>query len=402
MHRRTLLTGIAAALTAPIARAQNTPELKVHTDFPSGSARVEGSDPKTRTIRITPTPHPDRGWACWWYFKLTGVRPGETVTLDVGTDGFAKPDRASYSTDNRTWKHTAPGVRRGDRIVYQHVVEAPELWFAWGPPFTLRDAQGLVERLARGSAYTQAFELCKSAEGRPVPGLRVAQGENPERFGVWIQARQHAWESGGSWVCRGLMEWLASADPLAETLRKRAAVSFIPVMDVDNVERGAGGKNQKPHDHNRDWTDAPHWPEVRAVQKQLVTLDATRSLDLFIDLHNPAPNDREPEFFLPPREILTDRARTNREAFLECAREEIRGPLRYNGKRRETGAAYDPKWRSISGNWVAQNSHSHVVALCLETAWNTPNSTQGGYQQVGRELGLAIERYLRESPRPPD
>ena len=66
MHRRTLLTGLAAALAAPGVRAQNEPELKVHTDFPSGSARVLGLDPQTRTIRIVPTPHADRGWACWW------------------------------------------------------------------------------------------------------------------------------------------------------------------------------------------------------------------------------------------------------------------------------------------------------------------------------------------------
>jgi hypothetical protein len=401
MQRRTLLTGaLGTALSnSTLARAQTAPELKVLTDFPGGSAWVEGIDVRTRTLRITPTPHRDRGWACWWYFRLTGVRPGETITLDVGTDGFAKPDRAFFSADRRTWKQTAPGVRQGNRIVYRQVVEGPEAWFAWGPPFVLQDARELVERAARTSPHAKAFELCKSREGRSVPALRVAQGEAPERFGVWIQARQHAWEAGSSWVCQGLIEWLVSTDPRAAELRKRAAVYLVPVMDVDNVERGAGGKSQKPRDHNRDWTDTPHWAEVQAAQKHLVALDSARLLDLFIDLHNPAPNDREPEFFLPPREVLTPRGLGNREAFLDCAREEMTGPLRYNGKKRETGAAYDPNWRQISASWVAQNSHSHVAAVCLETPWNTPNSTQAGYQQIGRELGLAIERYLRESPR---
>jgi hypothetical protein len=35
------------------------------------------------------------------------------------------------------------------------------------------------------------------------------------------------------------------------------------------------------------------------------------------------------------------------------------------------------------------------VALTLETAWNTPQSTQENYQRLGRELGLAVERHLR-------
>jgi len=37
----------------------------------------------------------------------------------------------------------------------------------------------------------------------------------------------------------------------------------------------------------------------------------------------------------------------------------------------------------------------HVVAVTLETSWNTPHSTTEGYRTVGRQQGLAIERYLR-------
>ena len=36
------------------------------------------------------------------------------------------------------------------------------------------------------------------------------------------------------------------------------------------------------------------------------------------------------------------------------------------------------------------------MAVCLETAWNTPASTAENYLRVGRELGLAIARYLQE------
>ena len=60
----------------------------------------------------------------------------------------------------------------------------------------------------------------------------------------------------------------------AETLRKRALITIIPIMDVDNVERGAGGKNQKPHDHNRDWWDMSVWPEVQAAMKQIAEAGA--------------------------------------------------------------------------------------------------------------------------------
>lgn len=402
MKRRDFLAlSLAAPVLPPTAAA--AAELRVRTDFPGGSAKVEGIDQESRTIRLTPTPHPDRGWACWWYFKLEGLKPGETVTLDVGTDSFAKPDRAMFSLDDRTWTHTAPGERQGNRIVYRHRVEQPAMWFAWGPPFVLKDAEALVRRLAAKSPHFSEFELCKSADGRSVPALRIHEPgpEDAPRYGIWVQARQHAWESGGSWVGRGLAEWAASDDPRAVALRKKATIYFVPIMDVDNVERGAGGKNQKPHDHNRDWSDNPHHPAVRAAIKQITALDAVRGLDFFLDLHNPAPGDRQPEFFLTPREFLSPQGLRNMDAFLAAAREEIRGPLTYRGKTRETGPAYDRNWERISGNWVSRNTHGHVVSVCLETPWNTPQSTQEGYLQIGRELGRAIERYFRADVRAP-
>jgi hypothetical protein len=399
---RSLFLILLLAITATVAALAAEPPgaLRVRTDFPGGSAKVEALEEGSRTIRLSPTAHPDKGWLCWWYFKLEGIHVGETITLDVGTDPFAKPDRAFYSLDGSTWKQTTPGERKGDRIVYRQRVDAPEAWFAWGPPFVSKDAQALIASATKRSPAATAFELCKSREGRSVPALRISEGERAERYGVWISARQHAWESGSSWVEKGMIEWLLSADPRAETLRKEATFFFVPIMDVDNVERGAGGKNQKPHDHNRDWTDEPYWPEVKAAQKLLTTVDSYRSLDLFIDLHNPAPNDREPQFFLPPRDKLAPRAAKNLDEFLSAALTEMTGPLTYRGKNRETGPNYDPNWTRISGNWVSQNSHGHVVPVCLETAWNTPNSTPEGYQQIGRELGLAIERYFRKSPRP--
>lgn len=401
--RRQVLQWMGAGALGLGARetAAQAGELRVATHFPGGSGRVERLDAATQTIHLSPTPHPDRGWDCWWYCRLEGIRPGEKLTLSVGGHGFARGDRAMFSADNRNWDHTAPGRKEGNRMLYELRPETAELWVAWGPPFTLADARSLVERAARDCPAASVFELCKSREGRAVPALRVcAVGPNePRRLGIWIQARQHAWESGSSYVCRGLTEWLVSGDPRAAELRRKALVTLVPIMDVDNVERGAGGKNQKPQDHNRDWSAEPHWPEVRAAQAEIRRQAGVGGFDMFVDLHNPAPNDREPEFFLTPRELLSERGRRNLARFLSLAKAEMTGPLAYRGKVRETGAGYDPNWEKISKIWVTRNTPDHVLTATLETAWNTPNSTPAGYMRLGRELGLAIEHYFREDPR---
>ena len=52
----------------------------------------------------------------------------------------------------------------------------------------------------------------------------------------------------------------------------------------------------------------------------------------------------------------------------------------------------------VSGTWVRNHTGDHVVAVCLETAWDTPHSTADGYQAVGRQLAQAVARYLAEAP----
>jgi hypothetical protein len=265
----------------------------------------------------------------------------------------------------------------------------------------LADARALVEHAAKTCKYAEAFELCKSKDGHGVPALRIRQPgvKDAERRGIWIHARQHAWECGSSWVCRGVVDWLISEDPAAESLRKQATITIVPIMDVDNVERGCGGKNQKPHDHNRDWSDTPVWPEVAAAMAAIQKQAKAQRFDLFLDLHNPAPGDHQPFFFVPAGDLLSAEGRGNLERFLESARAEITGPLKLRPKARESGPKYDRNWERISGNWVAKHTQPHVVAACLETSWNTPQSTAENYRTVGRQLGKAVERYLRKPGR---
>lgn len=387
----------AWALAAAVLAGRPATDLRVAADFPGGSAQVESIDAAVRTIRVRPAAHPDRGWACWWYFKAEGLSPGEVVTIDVGGGVWATPDRAAMSADGRAWRQTPPGERHEKgRIRYRVEAPGPEVWFAGGPPFVLADAREAVEAAARACPDgARAFELCRSREGRPVPAVLVGPASGA-REAVWIQARQHAWESGSSWVARGFLEWLTSDDARARALRERAEVVVVPVMDADNVECGAGGKEQKPQDHNRDWGDDPHWPEVRAAQAELARRIGEGRLALFADLHNPGAGSREPYFYVPPRDLLGEEGRAGLEAFLAAARAEMTGPLRFSGRVEESGPGYHPQWERISKNWVTRRSAGRVPAVTLETAWNTPYSTAEGYRRVGRELGLAVERYLRE------
>lgn len=191
--------------------------LSVSTDFEGGSARVVSIDEATQTIRFMPGGDPARGWPCWWFLRIDGAKVGETITCEiVGSDraipqeggykdkplpvGWSTPVRAAVSFDGAAWQHTDPGTKRSDGMTWKVKATGPSVWLAWGPPFTPRDSAALVARLAQERPFAKAFSLARTREGRDVPALHIREGDRPdaERFGVWIQARQHAWESGGS------------------------------------------------------------------------------------------------------------------------------------------------------------------------------------------------------------
>ena len=388
--------------------------LEVVSEFEGASVRIIDTDQAARSISFSPGGDPARGWPCWWYFRIDGITPGETITLRLRgstatlekqqplSAAWAMPTQATYSIDGETWLHTEPGQRDGEWMIYTLKPDAGAAFVAWGPPYTPSTAARFVSEISKESPYATATELCRSREGRAVPMLRVKEGERTadQRFGVWVQARQHAWESGSSWVAQGFARWLVSDDPDAIWLRQHAEISIIPIMDIDNTATGNGGKNALPHDHNRDWSPEPHWNEIQAAQRMIGSLIAEGRMDVFLDLHNPAPGD--PSFFyVLPREMLKEPMISLRDRFIELAYgriSKIKPLIPMSNKPKVTGANYHPLWRQISSNWVSMHGNDHTVSLCLETIWNYKNSTATGYQAVGANLAAAVRDYLGERP----
>ncbi|SFH93727.1 M14 family zinc carboxypeptidase [Planctomicrobium piriforme] len=401
------LFAIAVILTRPCSSA----DLQINTDFEGGSARVESVDQANRIVHFVPGGDAERGWPCWWALRIDGAEQGEIITLDLGGSDvpvrnngkntgvplaavWAMPGRAAYSTDGETWLQTDPGHREGSRIHYQVTATGSTLWLAWGPLFTQRHVDALLADAQKTSPAATSFELARTRDGYVVRGLRITEASSGDVPVVWIQARQHAWESGSSWVARGLVEWLTGGDEDAQWLRRHAEVFVVPIMDVDNVITGNGGKEANPRDHNRDWSDQPTYPEVAAAQSRLLEFAKAGRLALFIDLHNPAANDLQPFFFMVPDEFIGETARENRNAFLRIATARINDPFTLN-QPRTTGPRYHPLWRQISDAWVNEHGNPHTVAVCLETSWNTPFSNTPGYRKVGKQLGQTIAEYMR-------
>lgn len=384
-------------------------ELVVSSDFVGGNAVVVEQDAATQTLHIRPQVRPERGWPCWWYVRVDGLKPGQELQLTVSaaTEPFlanrvldaawALPQQAAISTDNLVWEQTPRGERQGNQMLYRIAVPQPTLWLAWGPPFLPAHAESLLKEAHQQLSGSELFTLATTREGRPVQGIRLGTDGPARPHAVWIQARQHAWESGGSWVGAGFLKWAVSDDPAAVALREQTEIYFVPIMDVDNVSVGAGGKDAVPRDHNRDWVEESRYPEVAAAQQKILELNRSERLVVYIDLHNPGPGDRQPFFFGPKLDKLSAQQQQNYARWMGIAQTTITDL--YQGYRYTDYIKTDEELNRMSSNWVRNHSAGHLLSVTLETAWNRPQGNIAGYLRVGQQLGETLARYLEDSPR---
>ncbi len=405
------LAGVGSTLQAETEFAN----IKVTTAFLGGSAIVKSIDRNTGVCHITPQVRSERGWPCWWYLKVDGAKAGQSITLKLTANGsefrpgrvlnaaWSQPDRAAMSIDNVTWTQTPKCKKNGGVATYTIEAPAESFWLAWGPPFLPSHADEVLASVKAQLPHATMFELAKTRGGRPVRGVQIGNDSDKTspRYSVWIQARQHAWEAGSSWVGRGFVEWLASDDQAAVNLRRVATVYYVPIMDVDNVALGAGGKDAVPRDHNRDWDDKPHYPEVAAAQKRILQLNADGKFDVFVDLHNPGGGERRPYFFGPINlDKLPSLQQQNHARWLAISKDAISGPLPLEPRYKFATYVRTKEERNrMSANWVRNHTADHVLSTTLETVWNTPHSTQKGYRTVGAQLGRVVSRYLETNPR---
>jgi hypothetical protein len=408
------ILSVAAASAIAVAT-----ELTVHTDFEGASATVVAIDQGQRCIRFEPGGDPRDGWPCWWNLCVRGARPGETLTLQIRASStpipqstytwlkdkplsldWAAPDRAAWSVDDDTWQRTEPGTREEEWMTYRLKAESDRLYVAWGPPYTPSRAGKFARECEKKyPVLAKAESLCRSREGRPVALLRIIEGLGvvSGRNVIWVQARQHAWESGSSWVAQGFAHWLLVGGAEADWLRQHHEIVVVPIMDVDHVAKGQGGKEAMPQDHNRDWTDRPHWPEVNAAQVALSAWIEAGCLSAFIDLHNPGPNALAVHFHVPPDERAKPGQSAAIDRFNLVARTNLSRVMPVQENVLKSGGDYDPTWMRMSHNWVAARASESTLALCIETPWNSDQSSQEGYQRMGAAIGLTLYHHLHDA-----
>jgi hypothetical protein len=195
----------------------------------------------------------------------------------------------AVSDDGRNW-HTVPSQPAdATGISYEVELSSACVQIARNVPYTLTD---LNHRLAQAAAHpaVRIYRIGATVEGRPLEMVELGNPDAPRQ--VLFRGAAHPWESGGTWFLDGMMQFLTSADALAETVLRNTCFCLMPMSNKDGVCRGMTRFNVCGMDLNRNWSkdrpaDPALAPENACLQNWLNERQRQGRLPrLAIDMHN--------------------------------------------------------------------------------------------------------------------
>lgn len=128
-----------------------------------------------------------------------------------------------------------PGRHEKTQVTYDLTVPPGITSLALYPEYNYTDCCQFVER--HRSAGVEVQSIGKSQEGRDLWMLHLPS-PNPRAKRFVVQARDHAYESAGSFCVEGIMDMLLSGSEQSRLLRREYGVYVIPMANPDGVHNG--------------------------------------------------------------------------------------------------------------------------------------------------------------------
>lgn len=293
-YNRGMIALLLALLIAPVV-----------TDFPGGSAgRVEWLSESHVRVNVEGQADQDgrNRQANWYYFRVDSY-PKREIRIDLadlvgeynyryGSHAVNESTHPVYSYDGIRWTHF-PSVEwdaKNIQLSFRFTPERSPFWIAHTPPYTEKEL-GRLESAVGGNPMLHRESVGKTLEGRDMPLWTITDPAVPQvrKKTIWLMFRQHAWESGSSWVCDGAVRALLADNEEAAQLRRSVTWKIFPMADPDGVFHGGVRFNRKGYDLNRNWDaiDAAKMPEIAAQHAAIEQwLAKGNEIDAFLALHN--------------------------------------------------------------------------------------------------------------------
>jgi hypothetical protein len=351
--------------------------MKIHSNFTGGNIVFDRIDGDTvyleRDIRDT-----EGDWF-YWAFCVEGAA-GRTLTFVFPSKHRVGRFGAAVSHDLVNWHWSESG--EGTTFSYTFAEEENKVYFAHNMLYHPSHWDDFCSRMG-----LKQENFCKSVKGRDLLAVRFGEGEKY----ILLTARHHACEATGSYVMEGVIETLRAHLP------EGYAVLAVPFVDYDGVVDGDQGKNRRPYDHNRDYTDAP----IYEVVAKMMEFGREHDLRYTFDFHSPWHMGAENDYVFFSRSTEAMEPFTN--AFGEYMKKATAaGELKYTGN---WDVGPNEKWNDeTSPN--SKNYFSKQDSVRLSVTTETPyfgvtdgmgKISQEAMLELGRSFGRSIAKYIREN-----
>ncbi len=372
-------------------------ELIVDDKLPAGNIladRIEGDE-----VHLRVDPRDTEGFWFYWCFRVRGAA-GRRLRFRFAEGPVFTVRGPAISLDRgRSWRWL--GMAEAGEWYFDYAFSPDEhcVWFSMGMPYTAYELERFLAAHSN-SAHLRRDVLCLSRGEREVDRLHVGRLDREPAHRIVLTARHHACEMMADYVMEGVLGAALGADELGAWYREKVEILAVPFMDKDGVEKGDQGKNRRPHDHNRDYGEAPIHPEVRALKRFVPAWGGGR-LHAALDLHCPyirGGKCSESIYLVGSPKAEVWQAQQAFGAVLEDACRE--GPLPY---RVADNLPFGQEWNNSSFGETLNCSHwfTTLPDVRLVTSVEIPYAqardtgmSSAGARGFGRCLAVALRQYL--------
>ncbi|MCK0127617.1 M14 family metallopeptidase [Erythrobacter sp. F6033] len=380
----------ATKMTLPAAPPEcDTKAARIDKDFPTGAYQsCTVADKKHFKLIIAPEDEGDINCSAWYAFRVHAERKTRIkIDLDYTTCGHRYWPKTS--TDGVNWDFMDPKFvkvegERGERTARLTLKVGKEPLFVAAQevfPPSVYDAW-LGER--EQASFAAVSVLGRSAHGRAIKLLRIAEPETKHRETVVLVGRQHPPEVTGALAMLPFVETIMGDSDLAKAYRARFETLTVPLLNPDGVVYGHWRHNTGGVDLNRDWGPFTQ-PETTLMDGLLKAIEADpdRDMRVLIDFHS---TNRD-VFYTIPDELPTDPELFTKK-WLELYQERM-PDYEVNRDARHT------EGRPIS------KAHAFDVYGAPGITFEIGDDTDRQLiKRIGRESAIAMMRTLLETPPP--
>ena len=281
----------------------------VSTDFDSGSLGKWFLENDTHLVcypYINYDENGRNGVSIWFFGRLDNVLNREITIqfkgmqeeyeLRMGSSPYGGNTVHMFSYDLENWERFSNCRFDSLSNIYtiKHIFSRNTVWIAYMEPYPYTRLKSFIREI-EDCPGVKIESIGKSVEGHEIYIISISEPDVDVDSCpvVWIVARQHPWETAGSWAVEGLIKYLISDEPDAVFIKKKVTFKIIPVANPDGVVKGVTRFNAKGVDLNRHWdrsdsfsTDTKNAPEIALLKKAMEKWCAEHRLDLWINIHN--------------------------------------------------------------------------------------------------------------------